>query len=703
MIYLSRFSRPRAGMTADNNSPTCSSHAQNPSTLEAGDHQVAAAADDAGHQAADDDADDNRQVYSSTCSTMFSFIACTITESWMIWRLPMILARNSKNQGCLAPLIIWIISIGIWSVPMTSLMLVLGRHTGAGLVSTFRTVAGRVHTICAVFATIVILLIASYTSVLCGWSVYFTFRSVQKALPGTLDASKHEFYRITSESSIPVITHALVASMSGVIVSITFEAGKVLIPVACVLFVWIPMYCSLTAVWTDSQIADAMNFLFRFDSSSFFDIKTWADVALYSAMDVGLASGILLAHAGYCKKSQSVVKMAWALPFISAACRLLGAVILFAVVFAATPTSSLSDRAAILAMEGDGNTGLTFNWLPFLFSEIFDGDLRSKMLAFSFYCCISLLGLISQITLTETVVRSLQDVGVPRLVAALVTVTLVFILGCATSLSEIVRNNQVFVWSHVVLVSALFLQTTVLTIGWKKFRNSIAYKPEAPADWTVSVAWCFVVSILLPSLVVCLLFYWWIYFVCKHHDKPEKLAADSFSIILLEWLLVIFSATAISVAVFRWPPDRWNHNEDADDAPDNFQLTMRPPPYTASDPLPLFSYGQTDQNGQTNNASSDTPTRSPPSYWRTRLFDSLFGHRTRFVLDSVISYSRPPPYSVQQSFAQSSRPPSDGEKPDESDTTSAQCAMTYNTRTQTPATSRESMEPTTGAPSGVPR
>ena len=68
------------------------------------------------------------KTFSSEISTILTTLGGAVGTG-NIWRFPRILARNCRQGGALGFVLIWALSLFIWSIPMVILEYALGRHS----------------------------------------------------------------------------------------------------------------------------------------------------------------------------------------------------------------------------------------------------------------------------------------------------------------------------------------------------------------------------------------------------------------------------------------------------------------------------------------------------------------------------------------------------------------------------------------------
>ena len=131
--------------------------------------------------------------------------------------------------------------------------------------------------------------------------------------------------------------------------------------------------------------ADAgLSFLFRLDFASLSDHRTWLEALTQSAWSTGAGWGLILTYAIYMKRDEDIVLNATAIGVGNNTASVLAGMAIIPTAFAV-----LAENEALEAMAA-GNVGLTFVWIPQLFSRIPAGHLFLTLFFFLRQCWLLL-------------------------------------------------------------------------------------------------------------------------------------------------------------------------------------------------------------------------------------------------------------------------------------------------------------------------
>eukprot|EP00058_Branchiostoma_floridae_P001845 XP_002587333.1 hypothetical protein BRAFLDRAFT_100529 [Branchiostoma floridae] len=183
----------------------------------------------------------------------------------------------------------------------------------------------------------------------------------------------------------------------------------------------------------------------------------WIEALSQVAWDTGAAFGIFLVlGASMTRKTGPVKNVVWTTA-INGLISLIVGVTVFCTVFATytkvNPDGTEADVVNLLRTNGPANTGLTFIWLPILFSTMTGG----RVMASLFFLAVVIATFSNYITLMNTSVQAMVDWGVKRSVAVVVIATLTFLLGVPSAVNIHVLVNQVMFCRYVLLLNGLAL------------------------------------------------------------------------------------------------------------------------------------------------------------------------------------------------------------------------------------------------------
>lgn len=470
-----------------------------------------------------------------------------------IWRFPRIVANNSENEGGLVFLLVWMVFLFLWSSPMLLIEYGTGRYTKKAIIESFRKILGDKAAWCGAWISMVTFLISCYYSVVLGWCFYYVYYCIAHELPEGEDVSLNIFKDFAEESYWPILTHALALLTAGsaVIKGVkTFEkVNMILVPVLLVIilftFVW-----SLTREYADYGI----KFLFTPDWESFGKPRLWVDAISQNAFDTGAGMGLMIPYSAFMTRDHAIVKYATLIPATNNVVSLVCGIMIFSTVFSTLITNrpflQRSDIVTILKTSGPASTGLTFIWIPVLFSSL---GTFGRVLSILFFLCLSCAGVTSLISNMELVCHTLEDFGLPRKFGMPGTVLLTFGVGVMSATNIDILTNQDFVWAFALLINGLMLQYLVIKYGLEKFRQHM-FNDHGIDDWKLPAFWKWIVLVIAPIEALVILVWWAVDLIQNEADLDEKwyeFGTETFMVTIVQWIsLALFVITINIVWLF---------------------------------------------------------------------------------------------------------------------------------------------------------
>ncbi len=443
-----------------------------------------------------------------------------------IWRFPRIVSQ----QGGGAFIIAWMLFLFLWSIPLLMIEISIGKKTRLGVIGSFGKVMGEKFSWMGTFVAFVTTAIMFYYSVVTGWCLkYFIATSFQ----GLIRKNSSEVWQSFTSSWEPVVFHLVAISVgasiiyAGVVKGIE-RANKILIPS---LFFLLVIAC--VRALTLPSAFEGLNFLFSPNLSRLADHKVWLNALTQSAWSTGAGWGLILTYAVYSRKEENPVLTSTTIGFGNNLASLLAAVAVIPTVFSYFSTQDFSQQNVLEVMKTD-NQGLTFIWIPNLFSGIPAGSFFLAL----FFLALSFAAFSSLISMLELDTRILMDAGLSRKRAVLVVGLAGFLLGFPSALSMGFFNNQDWVWSFGLIISGFFFTLAFLKFGPTNFRKRVISSPDSP----VRLGWWFeyLVSFLLPIQFLAMLGWW---FWQSYRDDPQNwlnvFSPFSLGTILVQWLIAL--------------------------------------------------------------------------------------------------------------------------------------------------------------------
>ncbi|GAA31230.2 uncharacterized sodium-dependent transporter MJ1319 [Clonorchis sinensis] len=488
--------------------------------------------------------------FGSSIGVLLSCLGCVVGTG-NIWRFPRIIATASSPKGSLTFLIAWVLSLFVWSLPLSIVEYSLGRFTRTSPLGAFHKFLGNKLIWLGGWIVGVTYMITAYFSVIVGWCLYYFYKSCAlPSLPLDEVASVNIFNEFARDSYWPVLFHTLaVLIVAGCIfggIRWIEKANMFLVPmllgILLFTFGW-----SLTRQYSEVGIT----FIFTPEWSSMLTPSVWVQAATQNAFDTGAAMALFVSYSAYFTRKNGAVRFGSLVPLVNNSVSLLCAVTVFSTVFSTLiQTSPELTRLGILEImqqNGPGSTGLTFTWIPVLFAHV---EGIGRVLCSLFFLCLSFAGVTSLIGHVQLTVITLKDLGLSHRKASFGGLALTLIFGMPSAISINVLTNQDAVWGFALMLSGLAMAALILVYGPLRYRK-VVVNDFGIDDWKLSIVWVFMISVLVPFAGIGLIV-WWAYEGILSDKYWYHLTLDSVMTTLLEWgILFVVLLIANGIALWR--------------------------------------------------------------------------------------------------------------------------------------------------------
>ncbi|MGD8330588.1 MAG: sodium-dependent transporter [Acidobacteriota bacterium] len=418
-----------------------------------------------------------------------------------IWRFPRILA----NQGGGAFLIPWLIFLFLWAIPLLMVEMAMGRSARKGVVGAFGRIMGRQACWMGAFVGWCTMAITFYYTVVAGWCIKYFVAAAAGNLNGVQGTEYWDGFQATVWQ--PVMFHVIAMAACGFIVYRGVAGGierasKVLIPALFVLLA-VAAIRALTlpaAPGTDGPVA-GLNFIFNPHWPDLLNYEIWLQALTQSAWSTGAGWGLMVTYAVYSAQKDDIVGSAMTIGLGNNSASILAAMAIIPTVFAVLPHDQAT---AVLTDSGPASTGLSFIWVPELFSAIPAGQFFMSL----FFLALVVAAFSSLIAMLELGVRIFMDFGMTRHKAVMSVATGSVILGIPSAVNLSFFSNQDAVWGIGLMVSGFFFALAARKFGVARFREQLI----EPADNDIPpTRWFdFAIGYLVP-LQFTVLIVWWLY------------------------------------------------------------------------------------------------------------------------------------------------------------------------------------------------
>ncbi len=482
----------------------------------------------------------SEQRFSSRLALFLSVLSIAVGTG-NIWRFPRIVAQNGSDAGAGGFLVAWIVCLLIWSIPLIIAEYALGQRGRMGPIGTFaRLTQGRFAWMGA-FVAFVSTAIMCYYSVVTGWCLYYLGQSILGGLP-TSPADAQLTWDGYQAGLGPTITHAAAIGLAALVclrgVRSIERVTMVLMPMLLLIVV-----IALIRALTLPGAGAGLSYLFTFDAADLARPTLWLDALTQNAWDTGAGWGLILVYAAYMKPEHGVVRNGVLTGVGNNTVSMLAAMTIFGTVVAILGSQMPSGEVLTIMREsGPASTGLTFMWIPQLFTQMPLG----RPLAVGFFLALSAAAFTSLISMVELATRCLVDFGVTRARALLFVLIGGFLAGLPSAFNLSIFANQDNVWGVALMVSGAFVAFATVRYGMDRLRTEVA----DPADWRLPRAWNVLIKWNVPAQAAILLV-WWLSFALEGRwwDPIQEYSIGTF---VVQWGIVIAACLAFN----RWMANR---------------------------------------------------------------------------------------------------------------------------------------------------
>jgi NSS family neurotransmitter:Na+ symporter len=441
------------------------------------------------------------QRFSSRLGLLLSALGIAVGTG-NIWRFPRIAAQSGGDEGAGAFLVAWLIFLFLWSIPLIIAEYALGRKFRAGVIGIFLKAVGKRLAWMGTFVAFVSTAIAFFYTVVVGWCIYYFIHTLTHQLPLTTEASMNTWDTYQS-SGWPFLFHFMAVGFGALAIwkgirSIE-RVNKILIPALLIIVI-----ISVVRAITLPGAVDGLKYLFYPEWSQLRQPETWLAALTQNAWDTGAGWGLFLTYAAYMQSKHKVVKNAFFTGIGNNTVSLLAAIMIFGTVFSVLQHEmGMSDPETleIMRTSGPASTGLTFIWMPQLFSRMFMGT----PLAVLFFLGLTFAGFSSIIAMMELATRILVDTGLKRYQAIGIVALFIYLLGLPSTGNLNILSNQDYVWGIALMISGAFIAFAIIK---NKVPAISAEINTIPHDWKTGWYWSFLIRFFVPVAALALLVWW---------------------------------------------------------------------------------------------------------------------------------------------------------------------------------------------------
>lgn len=444
-----------------------------------------------------------------------------------IWRFSRIVAQNGGGSF----LIPWVVFLLIWSLPLIIAEFALGKSTRKGPIGAITLTGGNKFGWLGAFVAFVSTAIMFYYSVVTGWCFYYLF----SAINGNLFATQNhfEYWNQFSGSNFSIFFHFIAVGISSIVLYRGVVKGIEKVNKFLVSSLIIIMLVLLIRAITLPNAIDGLIYFFTPKAEFLFDYKVWLAALTQNAWDTGAGWGLILAYAVYMRKKEDIPLNAALIGFGNNSISLIAGIIIFSTVFSLSSVDAMNQ----ITQSGPANTGLTFIYLPILFSKISESVILNSTIAILFFAALAFAALSSLISLLELSTRSLVDFGMERKKSILIISVIGFLMGIPSALNLDIFANQDWVWGVGLIISGAIIAFTIKSYGVDKFRNELIN--DSGSEFKIGKWYNFIISYLIPVQAFILLGWWLVSSISWDAEWWNPFHAENLGTAVFQWAIVL--------------------------------------------------------------------------------------------------------------------------------------------------------------------
>jgi NSS family neurotransmitter:Na+ symporter len=444
-----------------------------------------------------------------------------------IWRFSRVVAQNGGGSF----LIPWVIFLLIWSIPLIIAEFALGKSTRLSPIGAIGKTAGKNYAWMGAFIAFVSTAIMFYYSVVAGWCIrYFV-----SAFSGDLfNATNHlSYWQQFSTSGYPVLYHLIAMLIGGFVIYKGVVKGIEKANRFLVSSLLIILIVLLIRAVTLPNAIEGIKYLFTPKLDYILDYKVWLNALTQNAWDTGAGWGLIMTYAVYMKKKEDIALNAALIGFGNNSVSLIAGITIFSTVFALSSTDAMLQ----ISQSGPANTGLTFIYLPLLFTKMSGSVFINTIFASLFFLALSFAALTSLFSMMELATKSIIDFGLSRKKSIIIVGLAGFTFGIPSALNMDFFINQDWVWGVGLILSGAFIAFALIKYGVDKFRIEVIN--GFGSDIKIGRWYNLLITFLIPIQVVVLLSWWLISSTTWDPEWWNPFHTENLGTCVAQWILVI--------------------------------------------------------------------------------------------------------------------------------------------------------------------
>lgn len=461
-----------------------------------------------------------------------------------IWRFSRVAAQNGGGSF----LIPWVIFLLVWSIPLIITEFALGKSTRSAPIGAITKTSGKQYAWMGAFIAFVTTAIMFYYSVVTGWCIRYLTSAVSGNLFNTSDHL--QYWNSFSSSLQPLYFHFAAILIGSFVVYRGIVNGIEKVNRFLVSSLLIILLMLLVRALTLPNAIEGIKYLFTPQLDYLLDYKVWLNALTQNAWDTGAGWGLIMTYAIYMKKKEDIGLNAALIGFGNNSVSLIAGLIIFSTVF----SLSSVDALAQVSQSGPANTGLTFIFLPLLFSQMSNSMFLNTTTASLFFLALSFAALSSLFSMIELAVRSLIDFGISRKIGIIIVGSAGFIFGIPSAMSNDFLVNQDWVWGIGLIISGAFIAFTIIKYGVEKFRQENIN--GFGSDIKIGKWYNFLIKYLIPLQAVLLLLWWLVSSTTWDPEWWNPFHSENLGTCVLQWSIVIIFFVSINKTLSKFTVEK---------------------------------------------------------------------------------------------------------------------------------------------------
>jgi NSS family neurotransmitter:Na+ symporter len=456
-----------------------------------------------------------------------------------IWRFSRIVAQNGGGSF----LIPWMIFLFVWSLPLIIAEFAIGKYARKGPVGAIAKIAGKKFTWMGAFIAFVSTAIMFYYSVVTGWTLRYLYTSVTGKIFETTNHLK--FWNSFASGTQPLLFHffaMLIGSFviyKGVVKGIE-KTNKFLVSALVIILIVI-----LVRAVTLPGAVKGLNYFFTPKLEYILDYKVWLNALTQNAWDTGAGWGLILTYAVYMRKQEDIPVNAALIGFGNNSISLVAGIIIFSTVFSLSSVDAMSQ----ITQSGPANTGLTFIYLPLLFSHLSSNITVNIIFASLFFLALSFAAISSLISLIELTTKTIIDFGFDRKKAIILVGSLGFLLGIPSALDLNIFANQDWVWGVALILSGGFIAFAIVKFGVVEFRNKLIN--DEYSNIKIGKWYDIIIKYLIPFQAIVLLIWWLASSISWDSEWWNPFHVANAGTCFLQWGILLLAVVLLNKKIYK--------------------------------------------------------------------------------------------------------------------------------------------------------